>query len=40
MTASFSMRSSLIAVAYLPPRFLDTPWRPGMRQAEVGQPKD
>ena len=26
--------------AYLPPPFLDTPWKPGMRQAEVDEPDD
>lgn len=26
--------------SYLPPPFLDTPWKPGMRQAEVGQPDE
>ncbi len=26
--------------AYLPPPFLDTPWKPGMRQAEVEEPDD
>ena len=26
--------------SYLPPPFLDTTWKPGMRQAEVGQPDD